>query len=174
MLTSSLVLGAAEHTGINTGDILFQLLMFIVLMLLLKKFAWGPLMGIMDQRAQHVASEIDAAENNRKEAEKLLEEQRNLLKEARNEAQSLIDNARKQGDVQREEIINAARSEAERLKEAAKVEIEQQKDKAVAAIREQVAHLSVMIASKVIEKELNAEDQDKLINDYIKEAGDLR
>ncbi|WP_066310011.1 F0F1 ATP synthase subunit B [Bacillus sp. FJAT-29814] len=175
LTTSSLVLGAAaEHSGINTGDIVFQLAMFIVLMLLLKKFAWGPLMGIMKQREEHVAGEITAAENSRKEAAKLLEEQRNLLKEARNEAQSMMENARKQGDVQREEIIAAARAEAERLKEGAKLEIEQQKEKAVAAIREQVAHLSILVASKVIEKELNAADQDKLINEYIQEAGDIR
>ncbi|WP_163182723.1 F0F1 ATP synthase subunit B [Neobacillus sedimentimangrovi] len=175
MLTSGLLLGAAaSHEGINTGDIVFQLLMFIILMALLKKYAWGPLMGVMKQREEYVAGEINAAENSRKEAEKLLEEQRNLLKEARTEAQNLIENAKKQGDVQREEIIAAARAEAERLKEGAKLEIEQQKERAVAAIREQVAHLSVLIASKVIEKELSAEDQDKLINEYIQEAGDIR
>ncbi len=176
MLTSSLVLGAAEHAekGINYGDILFQLAMFIVLMLLLRKYAWGPLMGIMKQREEHVANEISAAENSRKEAAKLLEEQRNLLKEARGEAQSLIESARKQGDVQREEIIVTARTEAERIKEAAKLEIEQQKEKAVTAIREQVASMSVLIASKVIEKELSAADQDKLINEYIQEAGEKR
>lgn len=174
MFTSSLVLGAAAHTGINWGDIIYQLAMFVVLMLLLKKFAWGPLMGIMKQREEHVANEIDAAEKSRKEAAKLLDEQRSMLKQAREEAQSLIESARKQGDLQREEIISAARAEGERMKEGAKLEIEQQKEKAVAAIREQVAHLSVLVASKVIEKELNAEDQDKLINDYIQEAGDLR
>ncbi len=175
VLTSGLLLGAAaSHEGINTGDIVFQLLMFIILMALLKKYAWGPLMGVMKQREEYVAGEINAAENSRKEAEKLLEEQRNLLKEARTEAQNLIENAKKQGDVQREEIIAAARAEAERLKEGAKLEIEQQKERAVAAIREQVAHLSVLIASKVIEKELSAEDQDKLINEYIQEAGDIR
>ncbi|WP_251551783.1 F0F1 ATP synthase subunit B [Neobacillus muris] len=173
MLTSSLVLGAAEHASINTGDIVFQLLMFIILLALLKKFAWGPLMGIMKQREEHISTEIQSAENSRKEAEKILQEQRNLIKEARNEAASLIESARKQGDIQREEIITTARSEAERIKEAAKLEIEQQKEKAVAAIREQVASLSVLIASKVIEKNLNAEDQDKLINEYIQEAGDL-
>ena len=64
-----------------------------------------------------------------------------LLKEARTEAQELIENAKKQGDIQREEIIVAARTEAERLKESAKLEIEQQKEKAVTAIREQVASL---------------------------------
>jgi F-type H+-transporting ATPase subunit b len=176
VLTNSLVLGAAEAAGhhVNYGDIIFQLVMFLVLLALLKKFAWAPLMGIMIKREEHIASEINAAENSRLEAQKVLEEQRNLLKEARSEAQILMENARKQGDIQREEIVVAARTEAERLKEAAKLEIDQQKEKAVAAIREQVAHLSVLIASKVIERELSAQDQDALINEYIKEAGEER
>ncbi|MCQ6274616.1 F0F1 ATP synthase subunit B [Bacillus sp. V3B] len=174
MLTNSLVLGAAAHSGFNSGDVVFQLLMFIILMWLVKKFAWGPLMGIMKQREELIASEIESAEKSRKEAAQLLEEQRNLLKQARTEAQELVENAKKQGDVQREEIITTARSEAVRLKENAKVEIEQQKEKAVTAIREQVSSLSVLIASKVIEKELNEKDQQKLINDYIQEVGEKR
>lgn len=173
MLTSSLVLGSAGG-GFNSGDILFQLITFIILLALLKKFAWGPLMGIMKQREEHIAGEINAAEQSRVEAMQLLEEQRTLLKEARTEAQGLIENAKKQGDVQREEIIALARAEADRLKESAKLEIEQQKEQAVAAIREQVASLSVLIASKVIEKELSAADQEKLINEYIQEAGEGR
>ncbi|EIJ80315.1 F0F1 ATP synthase subunit B [Bacillus methanolicus PB1] len=177
MLTSSFVLGTAEsaaHSGFNGGDIVFQLLMFIILLALLKKYAWGPLMGVMKQREEHIANEIESAEQSRAEASKLLEEQRSLLKEARAEAQGLIENAKKQGEVQREEIISTARAEADRIKEQAKLEIEQQKEKAVAAIREQVASLSVLIASKVIEKELSAEDQEKLINEYIQEAGEER
>ncbi len=153
---------------------IYQLIAFIILLLLLKKFAWGPLMGIMKERENHIANEIESAEQSRTEAKKLLEEQRNLLKEARNDAQGLIESAKKQGDVQREEIIAAARAESERIKQSAKVEIEQQKEQAVAAIREQVASLSVLIASKVIEKELSAEDQEKLINEYIQEAGEER
>ena len=175
MLTSNLVLGAAAAGAhFNGGDMIFQLIMFLILLALLKKFAWKPLMGIMKQREEHISSEINAAEQSGLEAKKLLEEQRTLLKEARQEAQVLIENAKKQGDVQREEIVVLARSEAERIKESAKLEIEQQKEKAVAAIREQVASLSVLIASKVIEKELSANDQDQLINEYIKEAGEER
>ncbi|MEH7074370.1 F0F1 ATP synthase subunit B [Neobacillus drentensis] len=176
MLTNNLVLATAAEGGghINTGDIFFQLIVFLILLALLKKFAWGPLMGIMKQREEHIGNEIGAAEKSRLEAEKILQEQRNLLKEARNDAQSLIESAKKQGDIQREEIIALARTEADRIKDAAKLEIEQQKEKAVAAIREQVASLSVMIASKVIEKEITAADQDQLINEYIKEAGEER
>jgi F-type H+-transporting ATPase subunit b len=141
---------------------------------LLKKYAWAPLMGIMKEREEHIAGEINAAESSRQETKKLLEEQRELLKTARQEAQGLIESAKKQGDLQRDDIIAVARTEAERLKESAKIEIEQQKEQAITAIREQVASLSVMIASKVIEKELSAADQEKLINDYIQEAGEGR
>ncbi|MCM3567213.1 F0F1 ATP synthase subunit B [Neobacillus mesonae] len=176
MLINSFVLGTAAESGshVNFGDVFFQLIVFIILMALLKKFAWGPLMGIMKQREDHISNEINGAEQSHLEAKKLLEEQRNLLKEARTEAQALIESAKKQGDIQRDEIIAAARAEAERVKETAKLEIDQQKEKAVAAIREQVASLSVLIASKVIEKELSQADQDQLIDQYIKEAGEER
>ncbi|KAB7707467.1 F0F1 ATP synthase subunit B [Bacillus aerolatus] len=172
MLANAFVLGASA--GFNGGDILFQLIMFIILLALIKKFAWGPLMGMMQQREDHIASEIEAAEKSRIEANKLLEETRAELKASRQEAQGIIENAKKIGDNQKTEIIAAARAEAERLKESAKMEIEQQTEQAMAALREQVASLSVLIASKVIEKDLSAADQEKLINEYIQEAGEER
>ncbi|PLT35868.1 F0F1 ATP synthase subunit B [Bacillus sp. V5-8f] len=176
MLTSGYVLGAAAEGGLhfNGGDIIFQLVMFIILLAVVKKFAWGPLMGIMKEREQLIANEISSAEASRAEASKLLEEQRELLKTSRSEAAQLIENAKKQGEAQREDIISAARGEAERLKESAKREIVQEKEKAVAALRDQVASLSVLIASKVIEKELSEADQEKLINEYLQEAGEKR
>ncbi|MET3317831.1 UNVERIFIED_ORG: F-type H+-transporting ATPase subunit b [Peribacillus simplex] len=171
VLTSSFVLGSTSH-GFNGGDMLFQLVMFIILLALLKKFAWGPLMGIMTQREEHVANEIQAAEASRQEALKYLEEQREIVKQSRTEAGQLIENAKLQGEAQREDIVNQARLEAERVKESAKREIVQEKEKAITALREQVASLSVLIASKVIEKELSEADQEQLINDYIQEAGE--
>ncbi|GER66381.1 ATP synthase subunit b [Weizmannia acidilactici] len=173
MFENSFVLGFVEG-HLNTGDIVFQLVMFIILMLLLKRYAWKPLMGIMQKREEHIAKEIELAEKNRAETNRLLEEQRALLSQARQEGQALIENAKKQADAQREEIISTARAEAERLKNAAKLEIEQEKAKAVAALREQVASLSVMIASKVIEKEISEKDHEKLIMESIKEAGEMR
>lgn len=169
MLTFDFALGAG---GFAAGDMLVQLIVFLVLLALLKKYAFGPLMGVMKQREEYIANEISAAEEKNAEAKKLAEEQRELLKQARLDAQQLVENAKKVGEQQKEEIIKAARAEAERLKEAAKKEIEQEKEQAVAQLRNQVASLSVLIASKVIEKELNEAEQEKLINDYIKEVGE--
>lgn len=170
-----LVLGAGLNSElVNLGDVLATLVIFIILMLLLKKFAWGPLMGIMQQREELVASEIDAAETARKEAAQALEEQKALLKEARTEAQLIIESSKKQAEVQRNEIVEAAREEATRLKESAIREIETEKEKAIAALRDEVVSLSVLAASKVLEKEISEEDNSALIKETIAKAGEAK
>ncbi|MDN4492116.1 F0F1 ATP synthase subunit B [Ureibacillus aquaedulcis] len=168
-----LVLGA-EAGHFNGGDVLATLIIFLILMVLLKKFAWGPLMGIMQQREELVAGEIEAAENARIESAKALEEQKVLLKEARTEAQAIIESAKKQGEVQRDEIITAARTEANRLKESAVREIETEKEKAIAAVRDEVVSLSVLAASKVLGKEISEEDNSALIKETIAKAGEAK
>ncbi|MEO4054073.1 F0F1 ATP synthase subunit B [Solibacillus sp. CAU 1738] len=173
MVLDYLVLGAGA-SKLNLGDALATLVIFAVLMLLLKKFAWGPLMGIMQQREELVASEIEAAEKARKETHQLLEEQKSLLKEARTEAQAIIEGAKKQGDAQRDEIISAARAEANRLKDSAVREIETEKEKAILAVREEVVSLSVLAASKVLGKEISEEDNSALIKETIAKAGEAK
>lgn len=160
--------------GLNLGDILVTVTFFTILMLLLKKYAWGPLMGIMDQRAQLISNEIEAAEKSRLESHKLLEEQRELLKEARDNAQSIVENAQKHGEAQRDELISTARAEANRMKEAAVLEIATEKDKAVAAVREEFVSLSILAASKVLGKEISEDDNRALIEETIAKAGEGR
>jgi len=168
-----LVLGASA-TGLNLGDIIATAVIFLILMFLLKKFAWGPLMGIMEQREELVSSEIDAAEKARKEAQALLEEQKALLKEARTEAQAIVEGAKKQADTTRAEIVTTARAEAERLKESAVRDIEAEREKAIAAVREEVVSLSVLAASKVLGKEISEADNSALIKETIAKAGEAK
>ena len=170
-----LVLQASDaHSGLNVWDILATLFFFTLLMILLKKVAWGPLMGIMTQREELIASEIEAAEASRQESQRLLEEQRDLLKEARTEALAIVENAKKQGEASREEIISTARAEAARLKESAIREIDTEKERAIAAVREEVVSLSVLAAAKVLEKEVSEEDNRALIHATIAKAGEVK
>jgi F-type H+-transporting ATPase subunit b len=168
--TGILVLNAGGF-HFNTGDMLAQLITFIILLFLLKKFAWKPLIQIMKDREEHIANEIDTAEKNRHEAERLAKEAQDDIRNVRIEAQQIIESAKTTAKEQQQSIINAARTEADRIKESARQEIEQERDKAIQALQDQVASLSVKIASKVIEKELSQKDQEKLINEYIKEVG---
>ncbi|WP_028400665.1 F0F1 ATP synthase subunit B [Ectobacillus panaciterrae] len=164
------LLGAA----IPYGTIVYQLVIFLILLALLRKYAFGPLMNIMKQREEHIASEIEAAERNNADSKKLVEEQRAFMVQSRQEAKELIERAKKQAEEQKEGIIAAAKAEAESVKESAVKEIQREKEQAIAALQAQVATLSVQIASKVIEKELKEEDQAKLIRDYINEVGEAR
>ncbi|WP_077330356.1 F0F1 ATP synthase subunit B [Virgibacillus siamensis] len=153
---------------------LVQLVFFIILLVLLRKYAWGPLMGIMQKREEYVASEIEAAEHSRKEAERAQNEAAAQLKQTKHDAQQIIEDAKRTGTKQEQEIVQSAKAEAERIKQAAQEEIQNEKEKAIQALQDKVASLSVLIASKVIEKEISAQDQEELINEYIKEAGEER
>ncbi|MRH43962.1 F0F1 ATP synthase subunit B [Aquibacillus halophilus] len=153
---------------------LVQLVSFLILLALLKKYAWGPLMNKMEERENHISSEIDIAEKNRTEAEKASREASEELKKTRQEAQSIIEEAKLAGQQQEQKIIEAARTAAENIKKSAQEDIEKETEKAIQALQDQVATLSVQIASKVIEKEINAQDQEKLISEYIKELGEGR
>jgi len=164
----------ASVGGLRVGDMLVQLFFFLVLLFLLKKFAWGPLMNKMQQREEYVASEIESAEKSRLEAEKASKEAAAQLNQVKQEAQKLIEDAKLAGQKQEQDIVESARKEADRIIQAAQADIQNEKEKALQALQDKVASLSVLIASKVIEKELSAQDQEKLINDYIKEVGEDR
>lgn len=158
--------------GLRIGDMVIQLIFFLVLLVLLKKYAWGPLMSKMQEREEYVANEIDMAENSRAEAEQAVKEANEQLRQTKQEAQKIIEDARNTGADQEKQIIEAARNESDRMKQAAKDEIDSEKEKALQALQDKVASLSVLIASKVIEKEISEQDQEKLINEYIKEVGE--
>lgn len=166
-----LTLGA-DVGGSKIGDSFAMIFFFLLLLYLLKKFAWGPLMSIMQEREEYVSNEIDEAEKSRKEAAIAAEEAAKQLNQTKQEAQKIIEDAREAGIKQEQDIIESARQEAERLKLVAQKDIQNEKEKAVQALQDQVASLSVLVASKVIEKELNASDQEALITDYIKEVGE--
>jgi len=150
----------------------FAIISFGILYWLLNKYAFGPLFGIMEKRRQLVKEQIDGAEANRKQAEQLLEEQKQALQQARKEAHEIIELSKTTSVKQADEIVQLAKSEATRLKQDAVKEIDSEKNKAVAALRSQVAGMSVMIASKIIEKQVDEKTQEQLVDQYLKEVGE--
>ncbi|WP_218927020.1 F0F1 ATP synthase subunit B [Mammaliicoccus sciuri] len=166
-----LVLGAASG-GVEWGTVLFTLITFIILLALLKKFAWGPLKSIMDERENAINKDIDDAHEAKENAKKLEEENRNLLRKTQEEVQTILDDAKHQAKVQQEQIINDANVKANGLVQSAQAKVQQEKQRAIADINNRVSELSVLIASKVINKEISEQDQKDLVEKYIKEAGD--
>lgn len=154
------------------GTLLFQVVVFLVLLVLIRKYAMGPAMSVLEKRREQIENQILTAERSRSEAEALLEEQRKVLKEARDEAYLLVERAKKQSEIEAKEILDTAKQRSDRMVEEARTEITREKDKAVAELRNQVASLSVLLASKIIEKELSDREQQETIEQFMKQVGD--
>ncbi|KRL04164.1 F0F1 ATP synthase subunit B [Liquorilactobacillus oeni] len=163
------VLGAAS--GVQWGDMIFYAVLFIVLMALIKHFAWGPVTEMMDKRATKIANDIDSAEESRKKAEEVEQQRLAALKDSHAEASQIVERARKNGEQQKNTIVTGAHSEAQALKETAKQDIERERQDALEGVKNDVAELSLEIASKVISKNLQMNDQKALIDSYIEGLG---
>lgn len=164
------MLGA--NLNVEWGTMVITLITFLVLLALLKKFAWGPLKDIMDQRQNDINKDIDDAEQAKLNAQKLEEENNQTLKATQQEVQKILEDAKLQAREQQEQIIHEANTRANGMIETAQNEINSQKERALADINNQISQLSVSIAAKVLNKEISEEDQKALVDKYIKEAGD--
>ncbi|WP_042170227.1 F0F1 ATP synthase subunit B [Paenibacillus gorillae] len=144
---------------------------FGILYWLLSKYAFGPLFNIMEQRRQLVLEQMNTAESSRKQAEANMAEQKAALDQARKDAYDIIEQARTTSTKQADDIVQTAKTEATRLKDDALKDIESEKNKAIAALRTEVGGISVKIASKIIEKQIDEKSQELLVNQYLKEVG---
>lgn len=149
----------------------YAIIAFGVLYWLLNKYAFGPLFGIMEKRRQLVLEQMNTAESSRKQAELQMAEQKAALDQARKEAYDIIEQARNTSSKQADDIVQSAKTEATRLKDDALKDIESEKNKAIAALRTEVGGISVKIASKIIEKQIDEKSQEQLVNQYLKEVG---
>lgn len=156
------------------ATLIVQIISFLVLLVILRVFAYRPLLDGLEKRSQYIEQNIKSAEQQKAEAEQIKAEYQAELKNARQEAQSIIERATKASEERSKEIVGEARDEAERLKKSAVAEIELEKQKALTELRTHVAALSVLAAGKIIEKNLDPATQGALVDEFIKEVGDLQ
>jgi len=150
-----------------------QVFNFIMLLIFLRVVVYPHIVRMLEDRQNFIANNVAAAEEERKQAEALRQQYLDELQKAKNEAQSIIQKAGKAAEEQAHEIIEAAKAESNRIKESALQDINREKEKAVAELREQVATLSILVASKVVNEKITEDVQRSMIDDFIKEAGDL-
>ncbi|MDR3240863.1 MAG: F0F1 ATP synthase subunit B [Lactobacillaceae bacterium] len=167
MLNGILLVGASEKLAL--GNLVFVLLSFVVLLVLVGKFAWKPVVKIMQDRADKIANDLDSAEEAKAEAEKLAAKRTEELQATQAQATTIINNAKDTADQRGEGIIAEAKQNADSLKVKASAEIDQERVEAMASVKNEVAELSVSIAQKIIQKELKLDDQKALIDAYIGE-----
>ncbi len=148
---------------------IWTLVSFVVLLVLLSKFAFKPIAQALDRRSEAIRKSIEEAEKQRAEAKKLMEDYQKQLAEARAEANKIVEEARGLGENVRKEVVEKANAEASALLQRSQEELQRQKEKGVQELKDTVAGLSVQIASKIIEKEVNEATHRQLVENLIKD-----
>lgn len=145
---------------------------FILLLVLIKKFAWSNITGIFEDRAEKIASDIDRAEEARQKAEVLAQKREDELAGSRKEAKTIIENAKETAEQSKANILADAKLEAGHLKEKANQEIAQNKVEALQSVKGEVADLTISLAGKIISQNLDSHAHKALIDQYIDQLGE--
>jgi F-type H+-transporting ATPase subunit b len=159
--------GAGGLLSLDTTLLVSTFILFIVFAWVLGKFAWGPLLKIVDDREQNIRSSVETAEKAAAEARETLEKHQEMLRGAGREREEILGRALKEAETARAELVEKARSDAERIVERAHEQIEHEKTQAIAELRGQVADIAVEAASRIVKSSLTPEAQKKLVDDYI-------
>ena len=154
------------------GDFILIAGSFLLLIFLVKKYAWGNITSILDERAEKISSDIDGAKEARKKAEELASKREAELAGSRTEAKTIIENAKETAEKSKSDILAEAKLEAGRLKEKANQEIAQNKAEALQSVKGEVADLTVSLAGKIISQNLDGHAHKELIDQYIDQLGE--
>ena len=154
------------------GDFILIAGSFLLLIFLVKKYAWGNITSVLNERAEKISSDIDGAEEARKKAEELASKREAELAGSRTEAKTIIENAKETAEKSKADILAEAKLEAGRLKEKANQEIAQNKAEALQSVKGDVADLTISLAGKIISQNLDGQTHKELIDQYIDQLGE--
>ncbi len=159
---------------IEPGLFLWTLITFCLLLLILWKTAWKPIVEALDSRAEKVKGDIERAENNRIESEKVLTQHKEMINQAKDEANKIIAESKSHAEKMKNDIVKDAKVEAGELVDKARKEIDLSKDRAINEIKSEIVIISTDIASKIITRNLNPDDQTGLVEEALKNLGDKK
>jgi F-type H+-transporting ATPase subunit b len=151
----------------TTGLMIWTLVTFVIVLIVLRKYAYGPLQQVIDERRKAISADLDAAETARTEAQDALAEYRQQLAEARKEATKIVEDARRVGDERRAAAVAELEAEKARLMRQTQEEIQAETRQALNAIKQQVADLAVAATEKVVRARLDEAEQRRLIDEAL-------
>ena len=154
----------------DPGLFIWTILTFLVLVALLARFAWRPLLQALERRQATIAQSLDDAQRARQELERLQRESAQIMAQARAEAESILARSRSDAEALREELKQKARTEAAAIVKNAERQIQLETARAVQQIRHEAVDLSVAIASKILRRQVTREDNEALIQEALKQV----
>jgi F-type H+-transporting ATPase subunit b len=154
----------------DPGLFIWTILTFLVLVALLGKFAWRPLLQALESRQESIRKSLDDAQKAKQELERLHAESAEIIRQSRVEADAIVTRSRGDAERLREEMKQKARAEADAIVKNAERQIQLETGRAIQQIRREAVDLSVMIASKLIQRNLTKEDNERLIEEALKQV----
>jgi F-type H+-transporting ATPase subunit b len=151
------------------GLMIWTIVCFLLTLFVLKRYAFGPIQKMLDERRERIQRSIEEAEHARTEARKLLEEHRALIGQARGQAEEILAEARKVAEAQRRRVREETEADRQRRLEETRRQIEAETQRALVQIRTEVAELTLVAATKVTGKVLDDADHRRLIEDAVGE-----
>ena len=153
----------------DPGLFIWTIITFLVLLFLLAKFAWKPLLTALESRQDTIRKSLDDAQKAKEELERLQRESTEIIRKAHVDAQAIVGKGRADAERLGEELRLKAREEADGIVKNAERQIQLETRRAVQEIRREAVDLSVNIASKLLERHVSKEDNERLINDTLKQ-----
>jgi F-type H+-transporting ATPase subunit b len=154
---------------VTPGLMIWTIVCFLVVLVVLKRYAFGPIQQMIDTRRERIQEAINEADNARDEARRLLEEHRKLIGQAKSESEEILAEARKVADAQRDRVRQETEEDRARRLEETRRQIDQATVQALGQIREEVGKLSLLAAEKITRKSLDAKDHQRLIDEALAE-----
>ena len=161
------MLGANPLISVTPGLMIWTIVCFLIALFVLKRYAFGPIQKMIDDRRERIRQSIEEAEHARAEARRLLEEHRALIGQARREAEEILTEARRVSDAQRERVKEETEADRQRRLEETRRQIEAETQRALAQIRAEVADLTLVATAKVTGKVLDDEDHRRLVEEAV-------
>ena len=154
----------------DPGLFIWTILTFVVLVTLLAKFAWGPLLKALESRQETIRKSLDDAQKAKAELERIQQESAQIVRQARVDADAIITQSRTDAAQLREEMRAKAKEDADGIIKNAERQIQLETTRAIQQIRHEAIDLSVEIASKIIQRNLSKEDNEKLIEEALRQV----
>lgn len=165
-------MGYLDFLSIDVGSLIFTIINTLILFFIIKHFLFGRVNKILEERSNDISSTYKKADETMENAKKLEADYTELMAEAKEKSAEIVKSASQKALKRSDEIIAQAKDEAANITKKANEDIEREKKRARSQLKNEISEIAVQIAGKVVEKEISVSDQERLINEFIENAGE--
>lgn len=152
---------------VNPGLVIWTIITFLILLFVLKKIAWKPILGALNEREDAIKSSLEKAEKAKEEAQKILNENQASLLKAEEESKKIIEQSRTYAQKLKDQMVKESKEQAQKIIDNASAEIEQKKDEMFNELKTKVAEIAIQAAEKILHESLDKDSHKKLVDRYI-------